>query len=845
MSMKLAVVAEFYDRASKRMNKMLRFNKKLEKSAKRQVKAGKGQAQNLSRAARAQAKLTRALNATARAARASFRAISSGARMAGSAVTALHRKTIRLGKFGARNIKNGVGKVSRGVGLAVGIAASVAGASALAANLLVGTAAKFEKFQTILETMEGSSAKAKTAMAWVSNFAVKTPYELDTVMDSFVRLRTYGLDPTNGMMTTLGDTAAAMGRPIMDTVEAFADALTGENERLKSFGITASKTGKTITYTYTDALGKTVKASVKAGDRLAIQAKLMEIWGSKYGGAMEKLSATWDGMTSNLADQWMKFQLMIMDAGLFDWMKNKLKSVLDQINAMEANGTLKQWATNIGNTIKTVLSQTWNFAKKTYGVIKTLTGYLQKAADYVGGWENLGLILAAFTFGPALISVAAGIVQIVTGLVALGGAIAGLSVTGPILAIGAAFKVVGAMILATPIGWLIAGIAAIAGAAYLIYNNWDAIIKWFGGAWGWVKTRASAFYDWLSSINWGSLIPEITWENTLTALDWVSWISPLRWLDFIPGFSWKAILANVGKLDLVSWVTKFEWPTLPDFEWPTIPMPIMPNITGFISGMADKAGAAWNRLTGLFTTNDPVTIAVRDPASIERATLAADKLKNSLTAISGVDVSPAMAAMNKLRDVASGLLPTIKTSISAAQSYLSGVSFHHHGARMMDTLAAGMASRSQAVVNQIRATMQQVRDYLPSSPAKTGPLSDIHKLKFSETIAQSIKPGPMVKAMRAAALATMGVATPSVPAIASPNVVGPSPLALSAPVGSTSPTGQAGAGGGIHIEFKPTITIGAGSNVSKDQIIAAMKEQVDELVNLIERKQAENARLKF
>ena len=38
-------------------------------------------------------------------------------------------------------------------------------------------------------------------------------------------------------------------------------------------------------------------------------------------------------------------------------------------------------------------------------------------------------------------------------------------------------------LLATPIGWVITGIAAVAGAVYLIYRNWDGIVEWFGNLW--------------------------------------------------------------------------------------------------------------------------------------------------------------------------------------------------------------------------------------------------------------------------------------------------------------------------------------------------------------------------
>ncbi len=73
-------------------------------------------------------------------------------------------------------------------------------------------------------------------------FRGQEPYELAEVNEAFVQLRTRGMDPTKGLLKTLGDTSAAMGQPIMQAVEAVADAVTGENERLKAFGITASKT---------------------------------------------------------------------------------------------------------------------------------------------------------------------------------------------------------------------------------------------------------------------------------------------------------------------------------------------------------------------------------------------------------------------------------------------------------------------------------------------------------------------------------------------------------------------------------------------------------------------------
>lgn len=76
--------------------------------------------------------------------------------------------------------------------------------------------------------------------------------------------------------------------------------------------------------------------------------------------------------------------------------------------------------------------------------------------DTVGGVGNALAIVAAVMAGPLVVALAAA--------------------TKAIAAFGLA-------LLTTPIGWIVLGIAAIAGAVYLIYKNWDGITKWFTDLW--------------------------------------------------------------------------------------------------------------------------------------------------------------------------------------------------------------------------------------------------------------------------------------------------------------------------------------------------------------------------
>ena len=319
---------------------------------------------------------------------------------------------------------------------------------------LLDTAAEFEKYSAILETVDGSQEKAKKSLAWVSDFATTTPYELGQVMDAFVRLRAYGMDPTNGLLRTLGDTGSAMGKDVMSAVEAIADAVTGENERLKEFGIKGSTKGNKTRYEYTDKDGKQQFKVVDKNNRKMIESTLTAIWNEKYAGAMDRQSKTWTGIWSNIKDQWTRFSTMIMGNGLFDWMKGKLQGVLDRINEMAANGKLQEWAKNIGEGLMAALKDAWAFAVEFGKAMRQVGGALVWLRDLFGGWRPVIFGIIAIMSGPLLLAMAVA--------------------TKAVIALGIA-------IMGTPVGWIMAGIAAIAAAAWLIYKAWDPISKWWHG----------------------------------------------------------------------------------------------------------------------------------------------------------------------------------------------------------------------------------------------------------------------------------------------------------------------------------------------------------------------------
>ncbi|MBI1407293.1 MAG: hypothetical protein GC145_14355 [Caulobacter sp.] len=238
-------------------------------------------------------------------------------------------------------------------GLAATTGAAVAGGATAGTigfgKSVVDTGARFESYEAGLKTLEGSQAKAREAMSWVQKFAKTTPYDLDQVMQSYVRLRAYGIEPTNGTLLSLGNTASAMQKDLMSAVEMLADAQTGEFERLKEFGVRAKQQGDKVTFTYSQN-GKDIEVSSKktAAD---IRRTLLGIFDGRFKGAMDEQSRTWNGMMSNMGDSWVGFKRKVADAGLFEKVKGHLAGVLEFLDKAEKDGRLDKWAKEIATSV--------------------------------------------------------------------------------------------------------------------------------------------------------------------------------------------------------------------------------------------------------------------------------------------------------------------------------------------------------------------------------------------------------------------------------------------------------------------------------------------------------------
>lgn len=382
--MKLSLILEAIDRASRPLDRVDRATGGLGRTSRRAADDVRGLDRRMATA-------TRTAGRMERAARGVGSGLAAASRRGFGALAALDRRLsisqARMEKlaFSAGSL---IGSTIRGGVMAGG---AIAGAGLTAAAYKIVTAGlMFEKFRTQLTGLEGSVEAGNRAMEWVSDFAAKTPYELAEVMEAFIALKAYGIDPTDGTLRALGDTAAGMGKPLMQAVEMIADAQTGEFERIKEFGIKASVAGDKVTFRWQRngrEMTKTVRQSATE-----IRGALLSIMDQRFVGGMDRLAKTTAGKWSNLMDGLTKSANRVWEGGFGNAVNKQLDRLSGWINRMEQDGSLKKWADEtgdgIGDLVETLGDADWpgiaGGIRSVGGAFSELAGFLRDV-DYYGG----------------------------------------------------------------------------------------------------------------------------------------------------------------------------------------------------------------------------------------------------------------------------------------------------------------------------------------------------------------------------------------------------------------------------------------------------------------------------
>jgi len=210
---------------------------------------------------------------------------------------------------------------------------------------IVEATTTFERFQTVLTTYLGSQQAANKELERLQQLANSLPQDLQDITESFLIFQRYGLDTTNAGLREFSNIATANGKSLEQLAEALGDALTGEFERLKEFGIKVTQENGQILARIGDQQVAVARTSSELVDQL------QELGSTRFGGAAEINADTLRQSLSNLRGAVFEAQVAFGEG-----LKPALKDVSDEFaTILRANDDLAEsLGAGVGEALRTL-----------------------------------------------------------------------------------------------------------------------------------------------------------------------------------------------------------------------------------------------------------------------------------------------------------------------------------------------------------------------------------------------------------------------------------------------------------------------------------------------------------
>lgn len=325
---------------------------------------------------------------------------------------------------------------------------------------------EYEKFDAVLTNTFQSKSIGQGAMALLTEFAQKTPYQLNELTGGFIKLVNRGVYPTYEELTKLGDLASSQGKSFDQLVEGILDAQSGEFERMKEFGIKATKEGDKVKLSF-----KGITKEVK-NNETAIRDAILEFGGMKgVAGSMEVVAETLGGKISNLEDQFWGFLVAVgsFGGGVFGEVLGAMADGLEFIQNYLPQ--IAHWFDLVWQNLSPVVFALWDLLKAIAGV-KGSGDAIQKFSDIM-----VGVILVLTWFKEGMLW----LIDVIKPLSPL------------LLDAAIAWGIFSLAMALTPLGWIIVGIVTVSTLIGMLIKYSDG----WGESWMNIKIIFEAVWNYL------------------------------------------------------------------------------------------------------------------------------------------------------------------------------------------------------------------------------------------------------------------------------------------------------------------------------------------------------------
>lgn len=573
--------------------------------------------------------------------------------------------------FGAKKattFDKAFGSVNKAIGGVIknltGLATAAVSAKALlqTGKAAIQSASDLEGYRNTLNVVMKDSGKAAEAMKWAVDFANRTPFETDSIVEATVRLESYGIK-AKSVLPQIGDMAGVMNKDIMQAVEAVADAQTGELERMKEFGITkamiAEKAGKMF------VKAETINSKGQIVNQENFNTAMFALMEDKFKGGMDIQSKSFKGTISTVKGVWktglasmvgMSTSGEVIAGSAFDLLKGGITSAAKAMQDFSSNGGFEKIGKSIGGVIKTVtpvFSYIGEKGRLAFDSIKSKIVELQPKFDAIkdvgikiGDTIKAGFENAQPAIDWIIVTGLPAVVGFLTDVALKAGDVAGFFTNNwswiePIIwGIVGAFTAYKAIIMAitakqwlcdiatkamavgqgilnavmamNPISLIIIAVVGLTAGFIALWNNCEGFRNFFIGMWDGIKTAFAAVGTWFASI--GENI-----KNTFSGIGefigkvWDGVIAGFKgYVNFIiSGINFMIGAINKLQVTVPDWVPLFGGKTI-GFAIPEIPMlaqggiATAPTLAMVGEGKEKEAILPLSKLDNMLKTNNVV-----------------------------------------------------------------------------------------------------------------------------------------------------------------------------------------------------------------------------------------------
>jgi hypothetical protein len=259
-------------------------------------------------------------------------------------------------------------QIIQGIGQGVGMSLFGVVTAGLGAvkDSIIGMNATLETSELQFTTLMGNADEAKAHVADLFEFAKKTPFETQPVIDASRMLRTFGGSALDTMenLTLFGDASAATNADIKEVSfwfgRAYAAIQAGQpfgeaTMRLQELAILSPQAAAKL-----EQLQKT-------GAKGDVVWKAMTGDLTRFNGAMERQANTWDGLTSTLSDA-----INLTSAKTFQPLFKVAKDAVRALSDVLTSDQFVSWAESASNALAKFISMAGTAFGRVLDVVKAL-----------------------------------------------------------------------------------------------------------------------------------------------------------------------------------------------------------------------------------------------------------------------------------------------------------------------------------------------------------------------------------------------------------------------------------------------------------------------------------------